>query len=145
MTAKQIGRWPADRQNLLEEDMWKLLQQRNITILIRVKDSEGEGYLCPLTLKQTDMCSTPLNTAPFALDVVRTLFVRFAYPAMIPMGDRDAHDFQVTVEDIFGNLSLTEFKPGTCIEVQDRFVKTGTDPDLGRVWKPIIIVYDKVG
>ena len=132
--------WPIDRQDLSEQEMIGVLEK--ITLLMRMAD-RSLRVICSVNIDvyETDI----LNRAKVETEIFgrRNLNLRFAYPGVVPTCGRWAGDFRVTIEDIFGNISVEDLKPGTFIEVQTRFVKIDHDDRLGQVWKPIFIIYDE--
>ena len=141
------GRWPLD---------WGVpsidrIQQAlcGITLLVRMKNSgrphSGE-YLCAVCLNKLDIYETNIvNHADikWRTKEIKGLKVRFAYPAVVPIAGRYPGDLHVTLEDIFANISIEDLPNGTFIEVFTRFVKIDIDEKLGKIWRPIILVYDK--
>lgn len=140
------GRWPEGWHIPSEKEMRKVLQ--NITLLIRVENQKNEDTsLHAINLDKLDLYNTNITCegdVTWRHRQVKGLKMRFAYPAYIPVADRYAGDLRVTVEDIFANMATVDLlRPRTLVEVFTRFVRIEFDSRLGRVWRPIILVYDK--
>ncbi len=141
--AIESGRWPQSQDIPSLAVIKKKL--KDMTVLIRV----GEGRkarLRAIDLKKVDVYETNITNLADVVCLpqeVKGLRVRFPYRAIIPRGQHWAGDFRATIEDIFANIHVDDLPRGTLIEVSTSDVKIADDRELGRVWQPIILVYDR--
>lgn len=116
-----------------------------ITLLIRLPKEESLHAIQTASIKSiygTNILD--IHQVTWEPREVRGLKVRLAYPGYVPLCGVYDGTHEVTVEDVFGNISLNDMTDDTLIEAYTRYAKVDHHERLRDVLFPVVfIVYDR--